>query len=187
MSYLPTPEERENGPQFDQARTGQKRVKRKIGLKNWLGPFAAWLKAFSKPYTVPVKQTHRESAKVYRGWHANNLETCTGCGLCHDVCMNNAIDMVMAGETTKKDTGLRPRLDYGRCCWCGLCVDICAAGSLHLSPQYSWIGDTPEDFRYIPGIEHKPWDDLDGGWRQWKKLEKEKAKAAEAKAEAGKK
>jgi glutamate synthase (NADPH) small chain len=41
--------------------------------------------------------------------------------------MNKAIDMVPvdALRAGGGDSGLRPRVDYGRCCWCALCVDIC--------------------------------------------------------------
>jgi glutamate synthase (NADPH/NADH) small chain len=141
----------------------------RVGLKHVLKPFAAWLKAFSTPYTVPKGESLRPASDNYRGWHVNDVETCTGCGNCAAICMNVAIDMTPYTETTMKDTGLRPRIDYGRCCWCGLCVDVCAASSLGLSDCYVWIGDDADGFRFTPGVDAKPWDASQRGWRKQKK------------------
>lgn len=174
MSYIKTAAERELPSTEVNYRS---REETRITLKHVLKPFAAWLKAFSTPYTVPKSETMRPGSEIYRGWHTNNVDLCTGCGSCEAVCMNEAIDLVLAAETSMKDTGLRPRIDYGRCCWCGLCVDVCALGSLSLSPEYLWVGADPEEFRFTPGIEAKPWDDSQGGWRKQKK-QKPAAKAA---------
>jgi glutamate synthase (NADPH/NADH) small chain len=84
--------------------------------------------------------------------------------------MNVAIDMTPVHETTMKDTGLRPRVDYGRCCWCGLCVDVCGTSSLGLSDCYVWIDSDADSFRYTPGVEAKPWDSSELGWRKQKKV-----------------
>ncbi|RLB51252.1 MAG: oxidoreductase, partial [Deltaproteobacteria bacterium] len=135
-------------------------------LKSVLSPFSAWLRAFSTPDTVPVKDTHREGSERYRGWHINDTDVCIGCGTCADICQNVAIDMVPVQEPKKGDSGLRPMLDYGRCCWCALCIDVCPSGSLGMSNEYSWHTDKPEDYRYIPGVDKKPWDDAERGWRK---------------------
>ena len=37
---------------------------------------------------------------------------------------------VAEAETKEGDSGLRPRIDYGRCCWCALCVDVCMTDAL---------------------------------------------------------
>lgn len=167
MSYIRTAEEREQGtPRVSYRSPAEERV----GLKHVLKPFSAWLKAFSRPYTVPMKETLRPASDNYRGWHVNDVDSCTGCGNCSQICMNVAIDMVPVSETTKKDTGLRPRIDYGRCCWCGLCVDICATGSLGLSDCYVWVSDDPDSFRFTPGVEATPWEDSQRGWRKQKKV-----------------
>lgn len=171
MGYIKTPQERDQ-----EGFELRPRHRSRINLRNWLLPFTAWMKAFSKPYTLPKKQTFRKGADRYRGLHVNDLEACTGCGSCADICMNNAIDMVAWRDTTKKDTGYRPRLDYGRCCWCGLCVDICATCSLGLSEEYLLVSDNPDDFRFTPGVEPKPWDNLTKGWRRVPKKKAKKAK-----------
>jgi glutamate synthase (NADPH) small chain len=163
MSYIRTAKEREEPSVEIKYRT---REETRTGLKHVLKPFTAWLKAFSKPYTEPMKETQREAAPLYRGWHINQVDACTGCGNCAQVCMNVAIDMVAVEETTKKDTGLRPRIDYGRCCWCALCVDICATGSLRMANEYVWTGTNPDEFRYTPGVDAKPWDTAEHGWRK---------------------
>jgi len=169
MSYIKTPYERENPEPEVTYRTPEET---RVTLKHVLKPFSAWLKAFSKPYTVPMKEVQREGSDNYRGWHINESAACTGCGNCAQICMNVAIDMVAVEETTKKDTGLRPRVDYGRCCWCALCVDICATGSLGMANEYVWVGTDPEKFRYIPGVDKKPWDNAEKGWRKLKKVKK---------------
>jgi glutamate synthase (NADPH/NADH) small chain len=69
-------------------------------------------------------------------------------------------------ETTKQDSGLRPRIDYGRCCWCALCVDICTTGSLSMSNEYTWIDTEPDVFRFIPGAENKSWQHDEAGYCQ---------------------
>lgn len=137
-----------------------------MGIKHVLSPFSAWVRAFTKPYTVPKARTMRPGAPAYRGWHVNDLDKCVGCGTCHDICQNAAIDMVEASEHTRGDTGLRPRVDYGRCCWCALCVDVCPSGSLGMSNEYVWVDDDPNVFRYTPGVDEKPWDGDTDGWRQ---------------------
>ena len=50
MSYIKTPEERENPEPEVQYR---KPEEERVTLKHVLKPFSAWLKAFSTPYTVP--------------------------------------------------------------------------------------------------------------------------------------
>ena len=137
-----------------------------MGLKNVLTPFNAWTRILGKPFTIPKDNTIRPGAERYRGWHVNDQDTCIGCGNCSDICQNSAIDMVKVRDPNKKDSGLRPELDYGRCCWCALCVDVCPSGSLGLSNDYVWVTEKPDDYRYIPGVDKKPWDEIDLGWRK---------------------
>ena len=137
-----------------------------MSLKHVLQPFNAWVQAFSKPYTIPMKDTMRPGADRYRGWHINDVEKCVGCGTCADICQNAAIDMVPVKDPVKGDSGLRPKIDYGRCCWCALCVDVCTTGSLGMSNEYIWVEKDPEKCRYTPGVDAKPWDGSEKGWRQ---------------------
>ena len=135
-------------------------------IKDIITPFSAWSNIVKKPVTVKDPFTERPGADRYRGFHKNDVEACIGCGSCEAVCENQAIDLVpVEGIDTKKgDSGLRPLVDYGRCCWCALCVDICTTGSLTMSNEYTWVSDDPDDFRFIPGVDKKPWDDNEKGW-----------------------
>ena len=138
-----------------------------IKLKDILSPFKAWDNVFKA--TVTIKDPlNREAAPRYRGFHFNDIEKCIGCGACSMICENEAIDMVeVAGVETKEgDSGLRPRIDYGRCCWCALCVDICSTESLTMTNEFRWVSENPDDFRFIPGVDQKPWDNKTDGWKK---------------------
>ncbi len=127
-------------------------------------PFKAWGNVFKEPVTL--KDVKREGAPRYRGFHKNDVATCIGCGTCEAICENEAIVMVPVEgiETKNGDSGLRPMVDYGRCCWCGLCVDVCTTNSLSLSNEYIWTTNDPEEFRFIPGVVDKPWNNSEKGW-----------------------
>ena len=132
-----------------------------MSIKDIIAPFAVWKRAFEKPYTVPKPLDQRPGAPRYRGFHINDMAACIGCGTCETICQNEAIDLVPAdGEKIRHgDSGLRPMVDYGRCCWCALCVDACPTGSLGMSNEYQWVSEDPEVYRYVPGTDAKPWDD----------------------------
>jgi glutamate synthase (NADPH/NADH) small chain len=57
-------------------------------------------------------------------------------------------------EGKKGDSGLRPRVDHGRCCWCALCVEVCPTGSLSLTKDYLYVSDDPDSFLWTPGIDN---------------------------------
>ncbi len=139
-----------------------------MGLKEILTPFTAWKNVLKDPVTVKDPFNDRPGADRYRGFHKNEIEECIGCGTCEDICENEAIDLIPVEgvETVDGDSGLRPRLDYGRCCWCALCVDVCTTGSLTLSNEYTWVSEDPEDFRYTPGSDKKDWDNNEKGWKK---------------------
>ncbi len=137
-------------------------------LRDIISPFYAWKRALEKPFTIgrPVKD--RPGAPRYRGFHVNDIETCIGCGTCEAICQNEAIDMVPVEGVDPEpgDSGLRPRIDYGRCCWCALCVDVCPTNCLGMSNEYNWIGTDSDEFRFIPGVDRKPWDGSELGYRR---------------------
>jgi glutamate synthase (NADPH) small chain len=139
-----------------------------MSLKDILSPFYVWKRAFEKPYTSPNPLKDRPGADRYRGFHQNDMEKCIGCGSCEAICQNAAIDMMPVDgiETTKQDSGLRPKIDYGRCCWCALCVDICTTDSLRMSNDYTWVDTDAEVFRFIPGAENKKWDNDELGYKR---------------------
>lgn len=136
-------------------------------MRDVLSPFLAWKNLFRDPVSIP-DPLNRPAAARYRGFHRNDVDLCIGCGTCETICQNAAIDMVpVEGHDPKTgDSGLRPRIDYGRCCWCALCVDVCTTGSLTMSNEYTWIDSDPEVFRFTPGIDTKSWDESALGYRR---------------------
>ena len=125
-------------------------------LKGTLKPLTA-LKQFGKrPHTISYPRESKEAADTYRGFHYNELEECIGCGNCSTICQNEAIDMVKLAniEGKKGDTGLRPRVDHGRCCWCALCVEVCPTGSLSLTKDYLYVSEDPNSFLWTPGVDN---------------------------------
>jgi len=139
-----------------------------MSVRDLISPFTAWKNVFLDPVSIKDPINNRPGAPRYRGFHQNDMEKCIGCGTCETICQNAAIDMVpVEGEDAKDgDSGLRPRIDYGRCCWCALCVDVCMTGSLTMSNEYTWVDRDPDAFRFIPGAEAKSWDDAELGYRR---------------------
>lgn len=137
-------------------------------IKDILQPFTAWKNLFYSPVTVKDPLNERPGAPRYRGFHQNDISKCIGCGSCEEICETRAIDLVPVEgiETKAGDSGLRPRVDYGRCCWCALCVDVCTTGSITFSNAYVWVEEDPEMYRFTPGVDPKPWDDDELGWKK---------------------
>ncbi|MEA1911545.1 MAG: FAD-dependent oxidoreductase [Spirochaetota bacterium] len=138
-----------------------------MSIKDVLMPFTAWKNLIVEPVTIK-KPEEVQGAPRYRGFHYNDVDTCIGCGSCEEICQNNAIDMVPVEgiETKDGDSGLRPLVDYGRCCWCALCVDVCTTNSLSLTNTFKWATTNPDDYRYIPGVDKKDWDGDKLGYRK---------------------
>ncbi len=139
-----------------------------MSLKDVLSPFYAWKRTLEKPFTVKKPIEEREGADRYRGFHVNDIEKCIGCGTCEEICQNEAIDMVPVDfiHAKKGDSGLRPQIDYGRCCWCALCVDVCPTGSLGMSNDYIWVTPDAEEWVFKPGVDEKEWKDDEKGYRR---------------------
>jgi len=125
-------------------------------LKGTLKPLTALKQFGKKPHTIEFAEKSLEAADRYRGFHYNELEDCIGCGNCSIICQNAAIDMIhIEGiEGKNGDSGLRPRVDHGRCCWCALCVEVCPTGSLSLTKDYQYVSDDPDSFLWIPGVDN---------------------------------
>ncbi len=138
-----------------------------MNIKDIFTPFTVWSSVLKDPVTIK-NPIGREAAPRYRGFHYNDINACIGCGTCEAICENQAIDLVpVEGIVTKSgDSGLRPMVDYGRCCWCALCVDICTTASLRLTNAYTWVDTDPDNFRFIPGVDKKDWDEVQLGWRK---------------------
>ncbi len=137
-------------------------------VRDILSPFTAWKNVFRDPVTIRDPLNDRPGAPRYRGFHQNDIVKCIGCGSCETICQNGAIDMLpVDGIATKQgDSGLRPRIDYGRCCWCALCVDVCMTGSLTMSNAYTWVDGNPDAYLYTPGVDKKHWDNAELGYHR---------------------
>ena len=127
-----------------------------FNIKGVLNPLTGLSQLSRKPHTLLFPKIEVPAAARYRGLHYNDVEYCIGCGNCAEICMNKAIDMIpLEGVESKKgDSGLRPRVDNGRCCWCGLCVDVCPTGSLSLTTDYIFVSPDPNEFLWTPGISN---------------------------------
>ncbi len=139
-----------------------------MSIRDLLSPFSAWKYLLHDPVTIIDPLNDRPGTARYRGFHKNDVEKCIGCGTCEAICQNGAIDMVPVDGISAKegDSGLRPNIDYGRCCWCALCVDICMTRSLTMSNEYTWVESDPDAFRFTPGVDNKRWDDSQLGYQR---------------------
>ena len=152
-----------------------------MSWKDVLYPFTMWKNIIKEPVTIRHPE-NLEGSDRYRGFHTNDLDKCIGCGTCEEICQNAAIDLVPVEgyEAKPGDSGLRPRVDYGRCCWCALCVDICTTNSLGMSNNFRWSVEgenadeaidresfgSPDDYRFVIGGENKYWDKAEMGYRK---------------------
>ncbi|MCD6367003.1 MAG: FAD-dependent oxidoreductase [Bacteroidales bacterium] len=125
-------------------------------LKGTLKPLTSLKQFAKKPHTINYPLEALKTADRYRGLHYNDLEECIGCGNCSTICPNAAIDMInIEGiEGKESDSGLRPRVDNGRCCWCALCVDVCPTGSLSLTKDYIYVTEDADAFLWTPGVDN---------------------------------
>ncbi len=125
-------------------------------LNGTLKPLTALKQFGKKPHTISYPKESKEAADRYRGFHYNDLDECIGCGNCSTICQNAAIDMIQLEgiEGKKGDSGLRPRIDHGRCCWCALCVEVCPTGSLSLTKDYLYVSEDPDSFLWTPGKDN---------------------------------
>jgi glutamate synthase (NADPH/NADH) small chain len=127
-----------------------------LNLKGILTPLTALKQMGKQPHTINFPDEEKNISDRYRGFHHNDLEACIGCGNCGTICMNEAIDMVSIAEVAASpgDSGLRPQIDYGRCCYCALCVDVCPSGSLNMTSDFIKVSNDPYDFLMIPGKDN---------------------------------
>ncbi len=127
-----------------------------LNLKGILSPLGALRQMAKTPHTIHFPDEEKNISDRYRGFHHNELDDCIGCGNCSTICMNEAIDMIALAEYEggKGDSGLRPRVDYGRCCYCALCVDVCPTGSLNMTKDFIQV--TPDAFGFLmtPGKDN---------------------------------
>lgn len=88
-----------------------------------------------KPYTrmVPVKSAPFKVIGL-RGSHILDMNKCTGCSMCQQVCPATSIDMVtVEGNYPQNPRKRFPRIDHSKCTFCGLCVEYCPFNALTMT------------------------------------------------------
>ena len=63
------------------------------------------------------------------------MKRCTGCGLCPNVCLSEAIEVIGKGRETK----VTHYLD--RCLFCGQCEEVCPVNAITMSEEYEFASN----------------------------------------------
>jgi NADH-quinone oxidoreductase subunit I len=72
-----------------------------------------------------------------RGILENDIERCTGCGMCAKQCSIDCIKVVVEKNLETKTRILTSfKIDIAKCMFCGHCVDACPVGSLRHSHEF---------------------------------------------------
>lgn len=88
-----------------------------------------------KPYTrlVPAKRGPFKT-EALRGTHVLDMNKCTGCSMCQQVCPAACIDMVtVEGNYPQNPRSRFPRIDHSKCTFCALCVEYCPFNALSMT------------------------------------------------------
>lgn len=95
-------------------------------------------KEVTEQYPDPVSsRTADDLPARSRGLLFNDIEKCTGCKDCQNVCPVGCITIEneKAPDAHKTWVGVFD-IDFGRCISCGLCVEVCQPQSLRHSRQF---------------------------------------------------
>lgn len=104
-------------------------------------------KEVTEQYPDPVSsRTPDDLPPRTRGLLFNDIERCTGCKECEEVCPVNCIhvETEMGAETSKIWVGVFD-IDFARCIFCGLCVEVCEPASLVHTRKYESSVYMPQD------------------------------------------
>lgn len=73
----------------------------------------------------------------YRGFLNNDIERCSGCRYCADVCPIDCIRIETEQGSQRNLSWVAVfDIDHARCMFCGLCVDTCPTKSLQHTKEY---------------------------------------------------
>lgn len=73
----------------------------------------------------------------YRGFLHNDIELCSGCRYCADVCPIDCIQIETEPGPERNLSWVAVfDIDASRCMFCGLCVEVCPTGSLNHTKEY---------------------------------------------------
>lgn len=95
-------------------------------------------KKVTEQYPDPVSsRTEDDLPPRTRGLLVNDIEKCTGCGDCRQVCPVECIRIeTLPGRDLSRPVVTVYDIDLGKCVFCGLCVEVCHPGSLVHSKRF---------------------------------------------------
>lgn len=95
-------------------------------------------KEVTEQYPDPISsRTSDDLPARTRGLLTNNIEKCTGCRDCENVCPTQSIRVeTEAGSDPSKQWVAVFDIDFSKCVFCGLCVESCQPTSLAHSKRY---------------------------------------------------
>jgi formate hydrogenlyase subunit 6/NADH:ubiquinone oxidoreductase subunit I len=104
-------------------------------------------KEVTEQYPDPVSsRTADELPPRTRGLLYNDIEKCTGCKECEQVCPVNCITVENElGSDSSKTWVAVFDIDFARCTFCGLCVEVCAPASLVHTKKYEAAALEPHE------------------------------------------
>ncbi len=95
-------------------------------------------KEVTEGYPDPISsKTADDLPTRSRGLLFNEIDRCTGCKACEEVCPCHCIRVEeQPGPDPSKSWVTVFDVDFSRCIFCGLCVEVCQPGSLVHTRQY---------------------------------------------------
>lgn len=86
----------------------------------------------TEQYPDPVSsKTEEDLPPRTRGLLFNDIEICTGCKACREVCPTDCFQIETENRSdSEKKWVSRFDIDLSRCIFCGYCVDVCEPASL---------------------------------------------------------
>lgn len=107
--------------------------------------FSHQYRATTEEYPDKVSARMPEDLPVrFRGFLSNDIERCSGCGYCKNVCPTDCI-LIETEQGLEKNTSWISTftIDHGKCIFCGLCVEYCPTKSLVHTREYEGTVSLP--------------------------------------------
>lgn len=104
-------------------------------------------KEVTEQYPDPVSsKTVDDLPPRSRGLLFNDIDRCTGCKECQEVCPTECIHVEVEPSTDLAKAWVSIfDIDFAKCIFCGLCVDVCAPASLTHTRRYENAVYQPSD------------------------------------------